>query len=49
MEKTPTKHCFISVSLFPLFGFYFGTGVEDKRTIINYVGFNCVLVIYLKM
>jgi hypothetical protein len=34
---------------FLLFSFYFGTGVEDKRTILNYVGFNCVLVIYLKM
>lgn len=25
---------------FPLFSIYFRTGVEDKRTIINYVGFN---------
>lgn len=34
---------------FPLFSIYFRTGVEDDRTILNYVGFNCVLMIYLKM
>ena len=34
---------------FLLFSFYFGTGVEDIRTILNYAGFNFVLIIYLTM
>jgi hypothetical protein len=34
---------------FLLFSFYFRTGVEDERTSLNYVGFNCGLMIYLTM
>lgn len=34
---------------FLLFSFYFGTGVEDNGRILNYVGFNCMLMIYLTM